>query len=53
MGGLSLTLYDLLELDPCLSKLGFEKRDYTVFFLYEGSIFGGVFTVKKLCLNLA
>jgi hypothetical protein len=39
--GVIMTFYDMLELDPCLSKIGFEKCDYTAFFLYEGSIFWG------------
>jgi hypothetical protein len=43
-----MTFSDMLELDPCLSKLGFEKCDYTAFFLYEGSMFWGLFTVKKM-----
>jgi hypothetical protein len=48
-----MTFSDMFELDPCLSKLGFEKCDYTAFFLYKGSIVWGVFTEKKMYLNSA
>jgi hypothetical protein len=32
--------------------LDFEKCDYTVFFLNEGSTFGMVFIVKKRCIEI-
>ncbi len=31
-----LTLYDLQQMGPCMSKLGFEKCDYVLFFLHDG-----------------
>jgi hypothetical protein len=34
--GSPYTLYDLQQLGPCMSKLGFEKCDYVLFFLHEG-----------------
>ena len=51
--GSPYTLYDLQQLGPCMSKLGFEKCDSVLFFLHEGYIFWGVFRVKKLCLKSA
>ncbi len=47
------TIYDLQQLGPCMSKLGYEKCGSVLFFLHEGYIFWGVFRVKKLCLKSA
>jgi hypothetical protein len=34
--GPPLTLYDLQQMGPSMSKLGFEKHDYVLFFLPDG-----------------
>jgi hypothetical protein len=34
--GSPLTLYDLQQMGPSMSKLGFEKHDYVLFFLQDG-----------------
>jgi hypothetical protein len=51
--GSPYTIYDLQQLGPCMSKLGYEKCESVLFFLHEGYIFWGVFRVKKLCLKSA
>jgi hypothetical protein len=34
--GSPLKFYDLQQMGPCMSKLGFEKCDFVLFFLHDG-----------------
>jgi hypothetical protein len=47
MGGSARPFFNIQQLYPYLVKLSFEKRDYTVFFLYEGPIFLDVNKSKR------
>jgi hypothetical protein len=48
MGGSARPFFNIQQLYPYLSKLNFEKRDYTVFFLYEGPYFWMLTKVKDV-----